>query len=118
MDLVRFLREREPLWKELERRLEALDERGITALDRAGVRRLVALYRQASSDLIEAESRLGNADLLAYLNALVGRAYGELYTARGLDPRAAWHFLTRGFPALVRRSARPIVLAGAVFLGG
>jgi len=118
MELNRFIAERETGWKELERHLERVGAEGLKSFRRDDVRRVVALYRQASSDLIEARSRLPNAELVSYLNALVARAYGTLYTTRGLDPRRILAFLGGGWCALLRRRGRYVLASIAVFAAG
>lgn len=118
MDLAEFIAGRRPSWLDLEARLDAADRDGLTHLDVEAVRALGRLYREASADLLRARSRLGSAELVDYLNDLVARAHARIHPGRRPDPRAAARFLTRGFPALVRREARPVALATALFLLG
>ena len=72
-------------------------------------------YRAATSDLAIARSRNYDAQLVAYLNRLVGRAHARVYA--GTNP-AGWskvtHLFATAFPRAVRRSWQSIALCIAI----
>jgi uncharacterized membrane protein SpoIIM required for sporulation len=100
-------------------RLSALCEkahRTFRDLSGAEIVEYVRLYRQTSGDLAYLSSHSSNRDVVAYLNALVSRAYGQLYRSR-----------TAGLKTLVqqglylgadtfRRRIWYVVVAAALFL--
>jgi uncharacterized membrane protein SpoIIM required for sporulation len=51
-----------------------------------------------------------------YLNNLAARAHGRVYAAKRVDIRPLFGFITKGFPRLVRRRARPILVSISVLL--
>src|SRR5206468_1936211 len=82
-------------------------------------RELGELYRRASADLCRAQARTANAGLLRYLNDLVARAYGQIYSGRKFRLAEIFEFFAHGFPAIVRARWRAVALSTAlVLLGG
>jgi|SRR6516164_1729081 uncharacterized membrane protein SpoIIM required for sporulation len=108
---------RKQRWQELTSLLNRLDRSGVSSLTVEEVKQLCRLYRQVSIDLSRARTRDGDPELIEYLNLLAARAHGQVYAARRLDVRPFFTFLIRGFPRLIRRQARPILIAAALFLG-
>jgi len=124
VDLGRFVAERKQRWEELDKAITALESntppREIEALER-----IVRLYEMAAADLNRLSTFASAPKVQAHLEALVARAYAELY-----DPRVqakgehspfqiAVRLLASEFPQAVRRRLRPILLAIAVmFVGG
>ena len=87
------------------------------ALGAERLKRMHEDYRQAAADLAYAQTHFPASEAAAYLNRLVGQAHGELYGATPRRLATMWRFLAYGYPRLVRRNARPILLATAVLLG-
>jgi len=75
----------------------------------------VRLYRQSSADLAFLMTHSSNADVVHYLNAIVGRAYATLYRT----PKKPFWENVWGYFALaaqtVRRRRRPVYLAMGIF---
>lgn len=117
MDLHGFVEEQKPAWRRLEILLEKA-ERTRFRLTPAEARELCALYRRASADLCRAQARTANAEILRYLNDLVARAYGQIYSGRRFRISEVAAFLSRGFPALVRARWRAVALSAALLLLG
>ena len=75
----------------------------------------VRLYRQASADLAYLMTHSSNADVVHYLNALVGRSYAQLYrTPRKGILANLWESLATVCQT-IRRRRKPIYLASAIF---
>ena len=79
---------------------------------------MCALYRRASADLCRAQARTANAEVLRYLNALVARAYGLIYSGRRFRSSDVTDFVLREFPALVLARWRPLALSTSLVLLG
>ena len=112
MTLERFLRERQPAWRELDD-LAGRAGRRPERLGAEGVRRLGELYRSAAADLALARRRFPGDPVVAWLELLVGRARHLVYdqrTRRGSIVR----FATRDYWRLV--AERPLALAISVVL--
>jgi uncharacterized membrane protein SpoIIM required for sporulation len=117
VDLRTFIEERRPSWKRLEQLLQQAEMSGFK-LTPAEAQELGALYRRASADLCRAQARTANAELLRYLNALVARAYGLIYSGRKFRGADVVRFFTLEFPMLALARWRPIALSTALVLLG
>lgn len=107
----RFIRGRHARWEELERLLKRVGRRGVDRLSADEIERIGALYRIAAADLALAQRDYPNHDLTRYLNALVGRAHHLVYRGARIERRRIGHFFRAGFPRLVRRHLRYILVA-------
>ncbi|MCY1015421.1 stage II sporulation protein M [Pyxidicoccus sp. MSG2] len=118
MEMAEFIESRRPRWEKLEALLDRSESHGLRGLSLDEARSLGKLYRAVSSDLLWVRARSGSADVSAYLNDLVGRAYALTYPGR--RPRFAdvWGFVARGFPALMRREWRMYVASVLLLLAG
>jgi uncharacterized membrane protein SpoIIM required for sporulation len=103
-------------WEELTRLLDRADRQGLTSLGVPELKQVCRLYRQVTIDLSRARTDGDDPDLIRYLNALAARAHGRVYVTRPVDLRPVLTFASRGFPRLIRRQARPVLFASAVFL--
>lgn len=81
-------------------------------------RELAQLYRAACADLIRARSETANAELIGYLNGLVGRAYGVIYRGRRFRLVALLRFVLVTVPRRVRARWGYILAASLFFLAG
>ncbi|MGD0721065.1 MAG: stage II sporulation protein M [Roseiarcus sp.] len=113
-----FRRGREQGWRDLETLIDKAERRGVGALDVGELQRLPQLYRAALSSLSVARSIALDRNLLQYLDALSLRAYLTIYGPRQSLLEGARDFVTRGFPAAVRASAGPVLLAFLAILAG
>lgn len=99
-------------WQRLESALQALsDRKSPRAAELASFPRA---YRQVCQHLALARERQYAPDLVDRLDALVQRGYQHLYRAKGLSLSRLLHFLTSGFPALVRAEWRLVGLSSAL----
>ncbi len=104
-----FRREREAHWAELEGLVKRVEKRGLRSLSTEELHRLPGLYRDAVSSLSVARAISLDANLLAYLDSLVVRAYFCVYGVKPRVRRVVRSFLLDRFPREVRRH-RPAVL--------
>lgn len=104
-------------WDRLAELVGAAQRRGVVSLGAEQLRALYEDYRRTAADLAYAQTHFAGSATEAHLNRLVGSAHAELY---GESPRrigAAWEFLARGYPRLIRANWRPIGLSAAVLVG-
>jgi len=114
----RFRLQRESDWRRLDGIVTALERNRPRRISDADLLALPVLYRQAASALSVARETSLDAAMLAYLEALVRRAWFQLYGPRsGL---VAWlrGFLGGGWSAAVRAIAPEIAVALAIMAAG
>lgn len=104
--------ERRGLWRRLEHLLSRAERDGLSVLSADEVRDLARLYRSASADLLLARSAPGTDEVVAYLEAVVARAYVQIHTPNRIDWTRLTSWATHTFPAALRRW-RPFVTASA-----
>lgn len=117
MDERSFVAGSRETWERLAEAVEAARGEGVANL---GVERLKQMhedYRQAAADLAYAQTHFPASEAAGYLNRLVGQAHGELYGAAPRRAAAMWRFLSVGYPRLVRKHARPLLLAAGILFG-
>lgn len=117
--ITEFVTRRKPAWDRLSTLLARAGSGGVRSLSRDDLQAIGPLYRRTAADLAYARLRGADANLVASLNDLVGRAHGLLYAERGPGFLRLWGFIAVGFPRLIRQRRAYILLATAVFfLGG
>lgn len=99
---VRFRRERERTWTELEALVERCERGGIGSVGPERLTRLPVLYRATLSSLGVARANVLDKGLLDYLESLVARAYLVVYAPRRSFGAVLWRYLAVEFPAAVR----------------
>ena len=115
---MRFRREREAEWAELETILERALPRGLGSLHETELSRLPLLYRSAVSSLSVARKTAMDRALVGYLESLASRAYLAVYTSRTSDAGAFVRFFLEGFPRAVRSVLPELALSVLVFALG
>jgi uncharacterized membrane protein SpoIIM required for sporulation len=115
---TQFRKEREGVWRELERLVERAEKSGIRSLPAEQVARLPLLYRATLSSLSVARAISLDKNLVDYLESLCARAYFCVYgTTRPLSQAVSGFFGAR-FPAAVRRYRWHMAMAGLFLLLG
>lgn len=112
-----FLQNRIQGWTRLSLLCEKAS-RTFRDLSGAEIVEFVRLYRQASGDLAYMSSHSTNRDVVVYLNALVSRAYGQLYRSR---TARFGRVIQQGLwlaADTFRRRVWFFVLAAVIFFGG
>src|SRR5258708_4219278 len=102
MPVDRFITERKNNWQQLEDLLALLNHASLRRLHREEVRELGRIYRRTSSDLAIARAESRDPRLVNYLNSLVIRAHGRIYTADAQGGRRIRRFFTHDFPHTFR----------------
>ncbi|MEP7065154.1 MAG: stage II sporulation protein M [Gemmatimonadota bacterium] len=104
-------------WQEFSTALTAAQRKGLRAMSPEEVSRLVALYREVSTDLarLRTASDSEDQDAIFYVSRLLGAGHNFLYRQRALSARDVWKFVSVSVPREVRHSGR-YILAGASFL--
>ncbi len=119
LDLDEFISRERPAWTELEDVLSDHDTHPDREMSFDEVQRFHYLYQRASSDLVKMNTFAAHAEMQAWLENLVARAYAKMHEERGSGPRfSIWRWLKVGFPSTVRRRWRACVLATSICLVG
>jgi uncharacterized membrane protein SpoIIM required for sporulation/uncharacterized RDD family membrane protein YckC len=108
-----------PRWREFAALLPSAQQRGLSGMSEAEVSDFVARYRELAGDLarLQTAARGRQIDSLFYLSRLVAGGHNLLYRERRVGWRAGWEYMTITVPREIRRSIRPIALAGAFLFG-
>lgn len=114
----RFRLEREGEWKRLEAILERMEKGGLRRITDDDLIALPALYRTAASSLSVARETSLDAATLAYLEALVQRAWFQVYGPRQGFFRWFRGFLLGGWSRAVRELWLDICIALFVMVAG
>lgn len=108
-----FVRQRQPLWTELDAILSEGKKLHRLAPDR--ISRVGALHRSLCTDLARARAAGYTHDLVAHLDVLAARANNAIHRAEPYRLGAVRELVVRDFPASVRSAARFIAAATALF---
>ena len=114
----RFRIEREPDWTRLEATVTRLERGRLRGLADADLLDLPVLYREAVSSLSIARETSLDAATLGYLEALVRRAWFQVYGPRATLSGWLRRFLGGGWSAAVRSIGLDVAIAFAVMVGG
>jgi uncharacterized membrane protein SpoIIM required for sporulation len=113
-----FRRGRETAWRTLGELVTRVEKKGIAGLSAAELQQLPLLYRTAVSSLSVARSIALDRNLILYLENLVLRAFFVVYGPRIGVAEAFGAFISRGFPAAVRRAGWHILIATLALVAG
>lgn len=119
LDLEQFIRRERPFWEELTELLQAREAQPDREAGLEEVQRFLYLYQRASADLVKIKTFAGDAELHAWLENLVARAYGQLHERRAEGIRfRPWRWLSRTFPQAFRRHWKAFALSNLLFWAG
>ena len=113
-----FRKERQDEWERLEELLTRMEKGRLRRLSDEDVLAMPALYRTAASSLAVARETSLDAATIAYLEALVQRAWFQVYGPRIGLWRWLRDFLGGGWPARLRQMWLDICIAFAVMFAG
>jgi uncharacterized membrane protein SpoIIM required for sporulation len=112
---VRFRREREREWAELDRLTQLAMRRSVAALRIEDLEHLPVLYRAALSSLAVARKTAMDRNLVAYLESLCTRAHVVLYGARPTPRGRVVRFVRDDIPKAILRMLPELGLSTALF---
>lgn len=115
---VRFRKERQIVWTELEELLNIIENKGLEHLSADQISRLPMLYRATVSSLNHARDVTLDSNMILYLESLVRRAFLILYSPRKNAASIVREFFAHTFPAAVRRISPYLLLATVFFAVG
>ena len=124
LDLRKFIERERPIWDELDRYLQRLENDPAARLALSDAERLYYLYERTSSALVRINTFAAEPSLIGFLQALVARAYSELNDNRARTKRFCFKtclFIT--FPRTFRQYghyflfALVLTIAGGLFGG-
>jgi uncharacterized membrane protein SpoIIM required for sporulation len=118
MNLATFISGRSPDWRRLEQVLSQVEGSGLGTLDDQQAAEFGRLYRQAASDLNQAQTFVSGDATVQYLNDLVARCYMVIYARTRPNIRRFVRHLIFGFPAVFRRYWSRVLLATLIFMAG
>ena len=104
-------------WAAFSAKLDAAQKRGLKAMSESELRAFVSDYRELSNDLARLRTATGGGDPAAVfsLSRLVAGAHNLVYRRKEISPARVLEYLTFDVPREVRRSARAILVAAALF---
>ena len=110
---------RSPRWNAFAGKLADAQRRGLRSLGEEGIRDFVAEYRDLASDLARLRTAAQGRETpeLFYLSRLLAGAHNLLYRGRSLSVADVVRVVAVEAPREVRRSWRPVLLAGALLFG-
>ena len=119
IDLDKFIAAERPYWEDLEDRLQTLEGDPDRRMAYDEVQQFHYLYRRTASGLAQIATYATDPQMRIYLENIVGRAYSEIYTARGPGLRfRPWQWLGRTFPRTFRRHLAPFILSAVILVAG
>ena len=113
-----WLQKRRPYWDRLSWLLNQAAASGVGQLSRAELRETALLYRQAASDLSTLRQDSTARAYAELVNQLLARAHHIIYSSRRKGFRRVFDFLYDGYPAIVQRQFRYVLLSLAILLAG
>lgn len=115
---LRFRRERETSWRELEQLLDRIDKSRATSLSDEEMLAIPGLYRAALSSLSVARATSLDQALIDYLEALCARAYFFVYGARASFRERMQRFFAHDWPVAVKAIWRETIVSALILFAG
>src|SRR5262245_36230702 len=115
---LRFRKEREASWRQLETLLDRAERFAPSSLSDDDMLAIPALYRSALSSLSVARATSLDQALVDYLEALCARAYFFVYGARTSLRERVERFFAFDWPIAVRELWRETIVAALITFAG
>jgi uncharacterized membrane protein SpoIIM required for sporulation len=115
MDLDSYLSQYRPDWQRLEAAC-AHGGAGLAKLSGEEIEEVVRLYQRASAQLAEVQTRFRDPRLRAYLNGVVVRAHGAIYSSRPRTVAGGVRLFGTRYRESIRRTAPFILIAAALMV--
>lgn len=114
----KFISQNSKVWKELESTLTKLKSKSIYSFDKDELDNFFNTYNLTCGHLSYARTNYGNTNTTIYLNKLVASAHSYIYTTKNFSVKKMLMFLVSGFPQLIKKNLKPILLSTSIFLLG
>jgi len=114
----KFINQNSKVWKNLETTLEKLKSQSIYRFNKDELDTFLNLYNLTCGHLSYARTNYGNSTITNYLNKLVATSHSYIYTTKSYGLKRLFVFLIAGFPKLIKKYWKPILLSTSVFLLG
>lgn len=111
-----FIIKNQKTWQELEDILKTYTSKTKKPQDNDKLHRLFFLYQSVCGHLSIARTRYGNTGTVEYLNNLVARAHQAIYVSRPRSLSGMFHFLIKGFPALIKKEYPLLLISAGIFV--
>jgi len=115
VDLDSYIAKYGPEWRRLDQST-ARGATGLAKLNGSQIREVLRLYLRASGHLAEVRTRYGDPRVTAYLNAVVTRAHGALYSSAPRSLRGGLRLFGARYREAIRRTAPFILVMVVVFV--
>jgi len=117
MDEKLFIKENAIHWKELENKIKLLSKMSrLKKLNKKEIDELIILYNKVSNNLAYSRTNYGNSEITQYLNKLASSAHVIIYSSSKLQFKDFFYFIGVGFPCLLRKYLKVIILSTLVFI--
>jgi len=98
--------------------MDRVQQAGLKSLNRAELRELGLLYRQAAADLAVLRADVSSVHFAGYLNQLLARAHNTIYSGHKTTHFAVLQFYRDTYPQVFRRNFNYCLFGFVLFLGG
>jgi uncharacterized membrane protein SpoIIM required for sporulation len=115
---TRWIKKREPYWKQLEDLLQQSSAKGLASLNRSQLQDLSLLYRQTAADLATLRADPSSVHFARYVNQLLARAHNTIYSGQRASAFGIVAFFWKTYPGVFRRNRNFCFGALAIFLIG
>jgi uncharacterized membrane protein SpoIIM required for sporulation len=115
---TKWIKKREPYWKQLEELLQRCAGKGVISLTRSELQDLSLLYRQTAADLATIREDPSSLHFTRYLNQLLARAHNTIYAGKRASPLGGVAFFWKTYPLVFRRNLQFCAGALVIFLAG
>ncbi len=114
----KFISQNSEIWKNLEAMLKKLKSKSIYSFSKDELDSFLNTYNLTCGHLSYARTNYGNTNITNYLNKLVASAHSYIYTTKTFSIKKLLSFLFSGFPRLIKKNSKPLLIATSLFLLG
>lgn len=112
----KFISQNSNIWKDLESILAKLKSKSIYRFSKDELDTFINTYNLTCGHLSYSRTNYGNTSTTNYLNKLVASAHSYIYTTETFSLKKMLMFIIAGFPQLIKKYWKPILISTSVFL--
>lgn len=112
----KFISQNSETWKNLEATLERLKSKSLYHFNKDELDSFFSCYNLTCGHLSYSRTNYGNSNTTNYLNKLVASAHSYIYTTKSFSIKRLFVFLVIGFPQLIKKNWKPLLLSSSIFL--